>query len=89
MALLRPGDVRLKRTVALKVIAPWPDSSVKTDFDRYLQNGTYRLGLLHDERGRAHSGDLPGLRRDFKVLTTNLATVTKPLKRALGFSACF
>jgi Protein kinase domain len=66
-----------------------PDSSVKTDFDKYLQNGTYRLGLLEDERGKAHLGDLPGLRRDFQALTTNLATITKPLKRKLGFTACF
>jgi hypothetical protein len=66
-----------------------PDASMKTDFDKYLANGTYRFGLFDDERGKAHAGDLTGVRHDFQVLTTNLATVTKPLKRKLGFTACF
>jgi hypothetical protein len=66
-----------------------PGARIRRAFDRYLANGTYRLGLLDDERGKAHTGDMPGLRRDYQTLAINLATVTKPLKRRLGFTACF
>jgi hypothetical protein len=66
-----------------------PAASLKANFDAYLANGTYRLGLLNDERGKAHANDLRGLRRDYQALATNLQTVTLPLKRKLGFTACF
>jgi hypothetical protein len=45
--------------------------------------------LLNDERGKAHANDLTGLRRDYQALATNLQTVALPLKRKLGFTACF
>jgi hypothetical protein len=77
------------RTEYLAISELHPDSRVKADFDAYLANGTYRLGLLDDETGKAHASDLAGPRHDYQVLAMNLDTVTRPPKRKLGFAACF
>ncbi|MDQ6805768.1 MAG: hypothetical protein M3065_12550 [Actinomycetota bacterium] len=78
---------KLANSTFVTVTALQPDSSVKSDFTKYVADETRNIGYLVSADAKAHAKDPSGL-KDLEAAARFKSTTIVPLDRKLGFTSC-